>query len=118
MESIDLIVEKIKKIWKANPDLRLGQMLCQTANYGVLYYSENDDLIKILEDFYHIDTSDVQPISEEKIRQSFEKIVAESNRRKSNAGRIYIHNDNGEVKAIIRDDWDSYVTKGWTLGRK
>ena len=60
MDNIDLILEKVKKVWKANPELRLGQLFCQVANYGALYYSTNDDIIKLLEQRYNIDLSTVE----------------------------------------------------------
>ena len=58
MNNIDLILKKVKKVWEAHPELRLGQMLCNVANYGALYYSTNEEIIKLLEQFYKIDTSD------------------------------------------------------------
>ena len=60
MNNIDLILKKVKKVWEAHPELRLGQMLCNVANYGALYYSTNEEIIKLLEQFYKIDTSDVE----------------------------------------------------------
>ena len=46
MNNIDLILKKVKKVWEAHPELRLGQMLCNVANYGALYYSTNEEIIK------------------------------------------------------------------------
>ena len=64
MNNIDLILKKVKKVWEAHPELRLGQMLCNVANYGALYYSTNEEIIKLLEQFYKIDTSDVEKETE------------------------------------------------------
>ena len=112
-ENIDLILEKVKKVWKANPELRLGQLLCQVANYGALYYSTNDDIIKLLEQKYNIDTSDVTLTPPKK---------TSNKKMPDNKGRIYIHKDfadkDTEVKAVFSNELEYYLAEGWSLGRK
>jgi uncharacterized protein YihD (DUF1040 family) len=54
---IEVILEAIKKYWKENPDLRLGQIVTNLApNTGYdtcfhpnIYYLEDDDFLKSLE---------------------------------------------------------------------
>lgn len=46
------ILQEISNIWHANPDLRLGQLICNVIQDPALYYIEDKDLIKILKDFY------------------------------------------------------------------
>lgn len=53
---IDVILEKLKDIWVANPDLRLGQLveICRYKSKKVdvdLFYIEDDDLEKGIEEF-------------------------------------------------------------------
>lgn len=45
---IDMILKSIKNIWKNFPDLRLGQLLCNCANYNTLYYIEDEELVNLL----------------------------------------------------------------------
>lgn len=114
---IDLILKKVKKVWEANSELRLGQLLCSVANYGALYYSSNEDIIKLLEQFYKIDTSDVE--KEEKMMDDAAKHRKYYKRKlPQNNGRIYIHNNEGKVKAVFQNDLDDYLNNGWRLGRK
>ena len=112
MDNIDLILEKVKKVWKANPELRLGQLLCQVANYGALYYSTNDDIIKLLEQKYNIDLSTIEIPTAETKKNYYRRKMPQ------NKGRIYIHNKEGKIKAVFYDDLDSYLNNGWKLGRK
>lgn len=46
------VLETISKIWNKNPDLRLGQLLLNAVDSEYLYYIEEDELIKILEEVY------------------------------------------------------------------
>lgn len=116
MNNIDLILKKVKKVWEAHPELRLGQMLCNVANYGALYYSTNEEIIKLLEQFYKIDTSDVEKEIETTkapaARKYYKRTLPKNN------GRVYIHNNEGKVKAVFQNDLDDYLNNGWRLGRK
>lgn len=116
----DLILQKIKKIWESNPDFRLGQLLCETANYGALYYATDDELITLLETRYKIDTSDVTVVDDDKLQQ-LQKILNDSlnNRTPSNKGRIYIHDPKtNKMKAVFEYELDEFLKNGWILGRK
>ena len=47
---IDLIIEKLRNLWKANPDLRLGQLLVNLIRpqepCPQVFYFEDTDLLK------------------------------------------------------------------------
>lgn len=49
---IPRILAKLEKVWKKNPDLRLGQLItnCWTNSSNVLFYVEDDVLEKGLDD--------------------------------------------------------------------
>lgn len=49
---IDDILERLKDIWKAYPDLRLGQLIMNVANDPILYYLEDEELLKKMEEIY------------------------------------------------------------------
>ena len=49
---IDKILDDIKKIWKENPDLRLGQLLCNVVPESIIYYVEDDTMIQAVNKFY------------------------------------------------------------------
>lgn len=49
---IDTILNEIKDIWKKNPDLRLGQLICNVVRDPALYYIEDEDLAEVLKKFY------------------------------------------------------------------
>jgi uncharacterized protein YihD (DUF1040 family) len=51
-ERIDRIIELVKKKWKSNPDLRLCQLLGNCFDTLDLYYVEDSDLEKQLNDCY------------------------------------------------------------------
>ena len=44
---IDKIIEELRKLWAAQPDLRLGQLLIYVTGDG-LFYVEDDELLKNL----------------------------------------------------------------------
>ena len=44
---IDKIIEELRKLWAAQPDLRLGQLLIYVTVDG-LFYVEDDELLKNL----------------------------------------------------------------------
>ncbi len=52
IKRIDEILERLKNIWLANPDLRLGQMISNVFAEPIIYYIEDDKLIKHLEEYY------------------------------------------------------------------
>ena len=57
-ERILKILERIEKIWKENPELRLGQLLCNAINIDYLYEIEDDKLINFLRCTYEkVDTT-------------------------------------------------------------
>jgi uncharacterized protein YihD (DUF1040 family) len=51
---IDKILKVVGKYWKANPDLRFGQLILNSAEEGSfdLYYLEDEDILAGLEDRY------------------------------------------------------------------
>lgn len=49
---IDLILDRLKTLWKKYPDLRLGQLILNVINDPALYYIEDEELIDLLEEFY------------------------------------------------------------------
>ncbi len=49
---IEVILQEISNIWHANPDLRLGQLICNVIQDPALYYVEDKELVKLLKDFY------------------------------------------------------------------
>ena len=49
---IDVILTQISNIWHANPDLRLGQLICNFIPENMLYYVEDDKLIETLKNGY------------------------------------------------------------------
>ncbi len=50
---IEKVLNKIREIWYTNPDLRLCQLLLNlVSDANVLYWVEDDKLIKALEEIY------------------------------------------------------------------
>lgn len=50
---IETTLKEIERIWKNNPDLRLCQLLLNiVTDANVLYYVEDADLIKALQEVY------------------------------------------------------------------
>lgn len=51
-ERIDVIVEELRKLWKAVPDWRLGQLIVNCANSGqpcpTVFYKEDDDILEAI----------------------------------------------------------------------
>lgn len=48
-ERIDKILNELREVWIANPDLRLAQMILNTSSHvgpSRLYHVEDDELIK------------------------------------------------------------------------
>lgn len=46
------IINRLEAIWARFPDLRLGQIILNVVNDPLLYYLEDDELIKRLEEHY------------------------------------------------------------------
>ena len=49
---IDLILDRLKILWKKHPDLRLGQLILNVLQDPALYYVEDEELVELLEKFY------------------------------------------------------------------
>ena len=49
---IPKILKEIEDIWKKHPGLRLGQLLLNVRQDPVLYYIEDEDLLKELSKLY------------------------------------------------------------------
>lgn len=47
---IPKILQKLERIWEKYPDLRLGQLILNSVQGPVLYYVEDEELIKILKE--------------------------------------------------------------------
>ena len=52
MNRIDLILDRLKTLWKKYPDLRLGQLITNVLQDPALYYIEDAELIDLLEEYY------------------------------------------------------------------
>ena len=52
IDRIPVILGRLEKIWKNNPDLRLGQLILNVINESILYYLEDDVIITEIENFY------------------------------------------------------------------
>lgn len=46
------VLEQFYEIWKENPDLRFGQLICNIISDPALYYIEDFHLIKKLKEGY------------------------------------------------------------------
>ena len=51
-ERIKVVLRTIEEIWKDNPDLRLGQLLCNAVPESWIYYIEDDQLLDAVCKFY------------------------------------------------------------------
>lgn len=54
---IDKILNRLKKVWRNNPDLRLGQLILNTFSIhngvdSMVYRMEDEEFIKKIEDLY------------------------------------------------------------------
>jgi len=49
---IPYVLEVVQEIWEKYPDMRLGQLLLNMTRDPILYYMEDEDLIKKLRDYY------------------------------------------------------------------
>lgn len=46
------VLKILEKIWAENPDLRLGQLICNVIPESSLYYIEDRDLAYTLQKYY------------------------------------------------------------------
>ena len=53
-ERIRPLLERLEKIWKEHPDLRLGQLILNVVRDPALYYLEDEEIINSIEEFYSI----------------------------------------------------------------
>lgn len=53
IDRIDSILDRLKTLWKRNPDLRLGQLILNVLRDPTLYYIEDEQLIEVLEKVYN-----------------------------------------------------------------
>jgi len=51
-DRIDVVITNIVNIWEKNSDLRLGQLLLNVVRDPMLYYIEDNDLVKALNEYY------------------------------------------------------------------
>lgn len=54
-ERISGILAKLQILWNMNPDMRLGQLISNVIRDPALYYIEDQQLIKIMEEYYKED---------------------------------------------------------------
>ena len=52
------ILAALRAVWEENPDMRLGQLICNAVREDMLYYIEDDTLVKALEKYYCVDTKE------------------------------------------------------------
>ena len=52
---IKKVLAALRAVWEENPDMRLGQLICNAVREDMLYYIEDDTLVKALEKFYCVD---------------------------------------------------------------
>lgn len=55
---IKKILSALRAVWEENPDMRLGQLICNAVREDMLYYIEDDTLVKALERCYCVDTEE------------------------------------------------------------
>ena len=55
---IKKVLAALRAVWEDNPDMRLGQLICNAVREDMLYYIEDDTLVKALEKFYCVDTEE------------------------------------------------------------
>jgi len=51
-DRIDRVIEKIRKIWKANPDWRIGQLVVNMTQRGKQIFYVEDDVVEAEIDRY------------------------------------------------------------------
>ena len=45
---IPIVLERVRQVWEANPQWRLGQLLCTVAEWKDLYYLEDEEVVHAL----------------------------------------------------------------------
>ena len=55
---IKKVLAALRVVWEENPDMRLGQLICNAVREDMLYYIEDDTLVKALERCYCVDTEE------------------------------------------------------------
>lgn len=53
---IKRVLAALRAVWEENPDMRLGQLICNAVREDMLYYIEDDTLVKALEKCYCVDS--------------------------------------------------------------
>jgi len=51
-DRIPLILQRIEQVWERYPDLRLGQLLLNIESEEGLFYIEDEELARRIEDFF------------------------------------------------------------------
>jgi uncharacterized protein YihD (DUF1040 family) len=51
---IPYVLEVVAAAWEKYPDMRLGQLLLNTMRDPILYYAEDEDIVKKLREFYNV----------------------------------------------------------------
>jgi len=54
------ILEKLKEIWERYPDLRFGQLIMNLFKDYELFFMEDEELLKEIEDLIKLDKEDKQ----------------------------------------------------------
>ena len=81
---IPKILERLRKLWEASPDMRLGQLLenvfpnrpGMSSKYSrIMYYLEDEVLVETLENFYK-----TEKVYAYKGREILEKLLEEANK--------------------------------------
>lgn len=102
-EEMHLFLMRLESIWRRYPNMRFGELLASSANYGALYYADEDTLLKAVEAKYG----------------KAEEIEEKTSYLPNTKGRVYINNPtSGQIKAINKEELEDYLSKGWKQGRK
>jgi len=64
-QRIDRILRKLQKIWKANPDWRLGQLVVNLTKEADPFYVEDDQLENLLDVTIHTEIAVDDPTLKE-----------------------------------------------------
>lgn len=51
---IPQILKRLEKVWEKYPDLRLGQLILNVCENPLLYYIEDEELLKLIEEVYMV----------------------------------------------------------------
>lgn len=115
---IDNILAEIKNIWKSYPDLRLGQIIASSANYGVIYYAEDDQLLDLIKQTFPVKEVLVEVVKEEpaKVEEPIIEVKEEEPEEKE-PSYIYMHRGS-VVKRVPTDKVDEWLHLGYEKGRK